>query len=104
MARPISELIDPVLADPQRRARIEEGVKKARSKMHANRLAEFREAQGVGQQQLAERLSISQAAISKLENSADPKLSTLIRYAEGLGANLSVEIRVEGAEPIRIAG
>jgi transcriptional regulator with XRE-family HTH domain len=42
---------------------------------------------GLTQEDVADRMGISQQAVSKLENyNADPKLSTLRRYAHAVGA------------------
>ena len=42
--------------------------------------------------QLAEKLAITQGAVSAYERSTDPKLSTLRRHVEALGATLKIEI------------
>lgn len=51
-----------------------------------------RKASGLTQQQLAEKIGIAQADISKLENgSANPSLRTLRRLAAGMGMQLKLE-------------
>lgn len=50
-------------------------------------LVQVRRDSGLTQHDVAERLGISQQAVSKLENySSDPRLSTLRRYAHAVGA------------------
>lgn len=49
---------------------------------------------GITQGDLAERLGVRQPTISEFENeSSDPRLSTLQRYARAVGAELHVEVR-----------
>lgn len=56
-------------------------------------LYELRRAQDLSQTELAERLRISQAAVSKFENSGDVRLSTLRQYVEALGGHLELSAR-----------
>jgi DNA-binding Xre family transcriptional regulator len=53
-------------------------------------LFELRRTEEVSQVELAERLNISQAAISKFENADDVRVSTLREYLEALGARLEL--------------
>lgn len=59
-------------------------------------LRELRARLGATQQQLAERLGVQQAAVSRLERRDDITLASLHRYVEALGGTL--EIHVRGAE------
>lgn len=56
-------------------------------------LYELRRAQDLSQTELAERLQITQAAVSKFENSDDVRLSTLRQYIEALGGHLEISVR-----------
>lgn len=56
----------------------------------AVRLAELRQAAGLTQTALADRLGIKQANVSKVENRDDLHLSTMARFVEVMGAKLSV--------------
>lgn len=56
------------------------------------RLAELRKQQTMTQAQLAERMSISQASISQIENQGDVQVSTLLRYVRALGGKLRIEV------------
>ena len=58
-------------------------------------LYELRRSQDVSQTELAARLQITQAAISKFENSDDVRLSTLRQYVEALGGQLELFARFE---------
>jgi len=58
---------------------IEGGASKARA---------WREYLGLSQQVIAERMEISQAALSQIENSKRPRRATLIRLADALGVSL----------------
>lgn len=52
-----------------------------------------REAAGLTQEQLANKLSTKKSAISRIENHAeDIKLSTLEKFAQALGKKLHVEV------------
>lgn len=52
-----------------------------------------REAAGLTQEQLAQKLSTKKSAISRIENHAkDIKLSTLEKFAQALGKKLHVEV------------
>lgn len=59
-------------------------------------LRALRQAAGLTQLEMAERLGVGQAAISKIEQRGDVQISSLRRYVEALGANL----RVDAAFPV----
>lgn len=54
-------------------------------------LRSLRELAGVTQIELAERLEVGQAAISKIENRGDVQISSLQKYVHALGATLRIE-------------
>jgi predicted transcriptional regulator/DNA-binding XRE family transcriptional regulator len=56
-----------------------------------NSLKGLREFAGLTQSDLAKRLRVGQAAISKIESRGDVQISSLKRYVEGLGATLRVD-------------
>lgn len=57
-------------------------------------LKQAREAAGLTQAEVAERLHTQKSAISRIENHAeDVRLSTLERFASALGRSLEVSIR-----------
>ncbi len=57
-------------------------------------LKEERERQGISLAELNERTGIDRGSLSKLENDDDPNvtMNTLIRYAQGLGKTVLVEL------------
>lgn len=54
------------------------------------RLHELRHQEAVSQMELADRLEVTQGAISKFENADDVRVSTLRQYLEALGAHLEI--------------
>lgn len=54
-------------------------------------LRALREMAGLTQAQMAKRLKIGQAAISKIEHRGDVQISSLQKYVEALGAKLRIE-------------
>ena len=60
-------------------------------------IRELREARGLSQRELAERVGTTQSAIARLEaGNISPSLPTLDRVAEALGAELTVTIADPG--------
>lgn len=55
-------------------------------------LKAIRQAAGLTQVEMAERLGIGQAAVSKIEQRGDVQISSLQRYVEALGARLRVDV------------
>ena len=56
-------------------------------------LSELRALRGVSQQELAERLGLSQSAVSKLERREDPSFAALADFVAALDGELFVEVR-----------
>jgi predicted transcriptional regulator/DNA-binding XRE family transcriptional regulator len=56
-----------------------------------NSLKKLRELANLTQKELAKRLSVGQAAVSKLEQRGDVQLSSLNQYVKALGATLRIE-------------
>ncbi len=68
-------------------------------KTHPSReidLRRVRRACKASQEDVAERLGISQASVSRIEQRNDLRLSTLRRYVQALGAELHIRARVGG--------
>lgn len=56
-------------------------------------LVQLREDHGLRQEDVAERLGVTQAAVSKIERyDANPTLSTIRRYALAVGARLRLQV------------
>jgi len=85
MANNIRNLIDPVMADPERAATVEAGMQEALAEMA---LYELRQRRDVTQVEMASLLEVTQGTISQLENRDDALVSTLSDYIEALGAEL----------------
>jgi transcriptional regulator with XRE-family HTH domain len=85
--KPFSDFLKKLPAD--RRARIEESAGK---KLAAIRLQLAREAAGVTQEELAERMHMTQPALSRFERRPNITMSVLQRYVEALGGKLEVNV------------
>jgi DNA-binding phage protein len=92
----IDNLTDPVLADPKRRANVERERREALGEIIAYNLAELRRAREVTQVEVARALRRGQPAVSALEHSADPHLSTLREYIEAIGGHLEITAVFDG--------
>jgi transcriptional regulator with XRE-family HTH domain len=63
-------------------------------------LRQLRQRLSVSQREMAERLEVSQPAISQLEQQRDIQLSTLRNYVAALGGELEIIVRLPGQLPI----
>ena len=88
MAKKFAEL--EAKMSPERRARIDQEVKKALTEMPLN---ELRNARGLSQQMLAEAMHIQQPAIAKMERRADMYISTLRSHIRAMGGDLEIIAR-----------
>src|SRR6185437_1059176 len=66
-------------------------------------LRQLRKALRLTQRDVAQRLSIKQANVSKLESRSDILLSTLREYVASLGGNLALMVEFEGHKQLRLA-
>jgi DNA-binding XRE family transcriptional regulator len=95
------DLVAPLDTDPEHRAAIEAEKQPI---LTAIRLAELRHEVGLTQEQLAERLGVSQENISRIERAEDTQLSTIRRYVEALGGSLELHAVFEDRDvPIAAA-
>ena len=53
-------------------------------------LAELRQARQMTQEQIAQKLKIKQASVSKMESQADMYISTMRKYIEAMGGELEI--------------
>ena len=90
------ELAAAIDADPERSSRAEAYKQEMEAKIFAYQLAELRRELGINQIELARKLGITQGGVSRLERSADPKLSTICKLTAALGGTLSIEINAGG--------
>lgn len=92
MAKSAMKLFRDLPEDAKERARL-----KAEAIVLSSRLAHLRKLQGLTQTELAGRLHVKQAAVSRMEGRADMKVSNLIRYLEALGGeNIRVLADIKG--------
>ena len=82
---------------PEKRARYEQIAAKSDLWLQ---LVEARQAAGLTQRALAERLGVSQAQVARLEKRGYDaySLSSLRRYVEALGEGFSLEVTVRGPQ------
>ncbi|MDR0945691.1 MAG: helix-turn-helix domain-containing protein [Bifidobacteriaceae bacterium] len=76
------------------RDKIAELADRMHQEVEAYRLKELREASGLTQTDIAQRLGVSQARVSAIEHgdTGSTRLNTLRRYAQALGGRLRVEV------------
>lgn len=85
MAKSFNTLLEKL--PQERHERIEA---RAQAMLFAMALQELRQKRHLTQQQLAERLHLQQAAISKMENQSDMHISTLQRMIAAMGGTLKL--------------
>lgn len=64
----------------------------ARQKIAAIRLQQVRESAGLTQEQVAQRMGVTQASLSRLEHRPDVKLSNIRKYIEAIGGRLEISV------------
>lgn len=89
MRRPFRELAASAKADPVRRERIERHKAAMRDIL---KLAALRSEAGLTQEDVAQRLDVSQSNVSRIEHEDDVYLSTLNNYVTALGGRLEVNV------------
>lgn len=85
MAKSFKELKEKM--SPQRREKIEN---QARAMLVSMALQELRQTRHLTQQELANILNVNQAALSKMENQTDMRVSTLRKLLAAMGGNLKI--------------
>lgn len=78
---------------PEQLRQIDDGVEQELLEMD---LRALRESAGLTQEELAQRVAITQSQLSKLERREDYRLSTLRRYVAALGGQLEIIAVVDG--------
>jgi DNA-binding XRE family transcriptional regulator len=81
-------------------ARVDELRAKLRANVRAHRLAEIRQAHGLDQSSLAERIGVSQSQISRIERGEldRAEIATVRSYVEALGGEVEIVARFPAAE------
>jgi transcriptional regulator with XRE-family HTH domain len=85
MAKSFRELKEKM--SPERREKIED---RAQAILISMALQELRQTRHLTQQELAEILHVNQAALSKMENQTDIRVSTLRKLLAGMGGKLKL--------------
>lgn len=75
---------------------------KAKTLKQAYELSLLRQTAQLSQSQLADKMGVSQANISKIENGGDVQLSTLQKYVTALGGKLAVTATMDNGKVIAI--
>jgi DNA-binding XRE family transcriptional regulator len=76
--------------------------KRVEEELVAIRLSEVRQLFEMTQKELAEKIGVSQAAISKTEKQDDMNISTLKKFIEGVGGQLEVIVKMPDKPPIKL--
>ncbi|WP_329005885.1 helix-turn-helix domain-containing protein [Kribbella sp. NBC_00709] len=86
------EVRDEFIKTPQDEAEVAGFKHEALAEVRAHRLADVRQQYGLTQNDLADRLHITQTAVSKIERGdlARSELSTIRKYVEALGGKLEI--------------
>src|SRR3990172_4515787 len=91
--------IDAVLADPVRRARVEEFRRQVDLILA---LSAIRDAVGMTQEDFAAAAMMSQENVSRIERATDVKLSTIQRLARTAGAQLELNAVMPGGKRVSL--
>ncbi len=67
-------------------------------------LRALREAAGLTQEELAQRIAVTQSQLSKLERREDHRISTVRRYVAALGGELEIAAVVDGKRILLSSG
>lgn len=89
---------------PVDRTRVDEHKQRLLAEVRAYHLRELRENAGLTQQQLADRIGVSQRQVSKREHGdlENAKVGTIRAYLEAVGVGLSLEY-VTGDSRVQVA-
>jgi len=83
----------------ERKSKIENRVEK---ELRSIQLSEVRNLVEMTQKDLAQKIDVSQAAISKMENQKDLNVSTLRKLIEAVGGKLDVIVRLPDKPAVRL--
>ncbi|MDX9810652.1 MAG: XRE family transcriptional regulator [Sphaerochaetaceae bacterium] len=85
MSKPYS-----ILRGKMKPAARNKAAEKTKAMLEAMPLQELRQARNLSQEQLAQTLSIKQAAVSKIEHRTDMYISTLRNFIKAMGGDLEI--------------
>ncbi|PXA93983.1 transcriptional regulator [Nostoc sp. 3335mG] len=86
---------------PEAQARISAGAQEIRNEIRI--LRAIREASGLSQEELADRLEVGQSYISRLERRDNITLATLAGIAQALGGSIEITINLPEREPVKFS-
>jgi transcriptional regulator with XRE-family HTH domain len=86
MAKPFSKLREGMTTERQKKV-----DSRTREILASLPLFELRQARKLSQEELASRLNVRQAAVSKVEHRTDLYISTLRRHVEAMGGRLLIQ-------------
>ena len=79
-----------ILREKMKPAARKKAAEKTKTFLEAMPLQELRHARNLSQEQLAQTLSVKQAAVSKLERRTDMYISTLRNFIKAMGGDLEI--------------
>ena len=82
-------------------ARVRRGMAEA-DDAYARGLAALRKAAALTQVELARKLGVSQAAVSRMEQPHDMLLSTLNAYLEAIGGHATLVVHFDGGDDVEL--
>ena len=85
MSKPYS-----ILREKMKPVARKKAAEKTKTLLNAMPLQELRHARNLSQEQLAQTLSVKQAAVSKLEKRTDMYISTLRNFIKAMGGDLEI--------------
>lgn len=78
---------------------VQENIKKrVEANVEEILMSEMRKLAGFTQKNLADKMGITQSALSQLENQPDPHLSTLSKMVKALGGELEISVKYQGKD------
>ncbi|MGH9129051.1 MAG: helix-turn-helix domain-containing protein [Acidimicrobiales bacterium] len=90
------ELEAPIMADPDRRDRVEAERAKVVAEQVREALGELRRVRQITQVELSRAMRRPQSTVSRIEREGDMLLSTLAAYVEALGGHLEITATING--------
>jgi len=93
MANKFNDLFEKLPSEAK--SRVEKRVSESVEEML---LSEMRKMAGFTQNDLADKVGISQSALSQMENQSDFQLSTLAKLVEALGGELELHVKYQGKD------
>ena len=85
--KPWSEISAKLRSDPERRARIEQREQAIEAELT---ISQLREARGATQENVAEKMNVTQSNVSHFERNPNIFLRSLADYVEALGGQLEI--------------